>query len=307
MRYDADIGVIFGTATRSSYEFRFLGTQIDYSEETSDQVARSTLEGQATWSLQLNPVLAGQVIGNYLYYDAQNPANTQIRRGQVGVGVVYTPSEIPELGLGIDYADRQREDTVAGVRETTESDTGPGINGEFSYDATDFVVVSGNAALSTAAPSTRFTGALRAAYILPRGRVTGRVYQNYTGTRGGGDEAPGDRRRPRAGARDQRGLELRRRFRLCDPGRRGRRAGSGRSRHQPHEHHRDLQLCADRGGRRRYRLCLSQPQRGSGRRLEQRGVLPDRADLRNPTLSGRRLETHRIPESISAIRAISAS
>ena len=180
---------IFGTATRSSYEFRFLGTQIDYSEETSDQVARSTLEGEATWSLQLNPVLAGQVIGNYLYYDAQNAANTQIRRGQVGVGVVYTPSEILELGLGIDYADRQREDTVAGVRETTESDTGPGINGEFSYDATDFVVVSGNAALSTAAPSTRFTGALRAVYILPRGRVTGRVYQNYTGTRGGGDEA----------------------------------------------------------------------------------------------------------------------
>lgn len=189
LRYDANVGVVFGTSTRSSYALRFAGTQIDYSEETPSQVARTTLNGQAAWTLQLNPVLASQVSADYLYYDAQNAANTQLRRSQVGAGVLYTPTEILTLGLGVNYADRQREDTnTAGARQTTEDNRGPGINGSFSYTLPDLLLV-GNGEFSTAAPTGRFIGALRAVYTLPRGRLTGRVFQNYTGTSGGGTEA----------------------------------------------------------------------------------------------------------------------
>lgn len=189
MRYGANIGVLFGTDTASTYELRFNGTKFDYSETDPDQVARTTMTGEATWTLQLNPVLSSQVNATYLAYDADNAAETALRRGQVGAGLVYQPDENFMIGAGLNYADRQREDTnAAGVRSTTESDNGPGITGQFSY-ATPDVTFTGNGELSSAAPNTRFTGVLRADYALPRGRVTGRVFQSYTGTSNGADEA----------------------------------------------------------------------------------------------------------------------
>lgn len=189
MRYDANVGVLFGTDTRSTYELRFIGTQFDYSEENPDQVARTTLQGLATWTMQLNPILSGQVTGNYLAYDARNTEDTALRRGQLGLGLVYQPDDNLLVGLGVDYADRKRKDTNdAGVRETTESNTGPGINGNFTYTTPD-LVFTGNGELTSAAPTTRFFGAMRADYLLNRGRITGRIFQNYTGTSSGSDEA----------------------------------------------------------------------------------------------------------------------
>ncbi|WP_299131208.1 hypothetical protein [uncultured Amaricoccus sp.] len=188
MRYDANIGVAFGTSTPSSYELRFIGSQVDYTDVTPDQVPRSTLEGQAAWNLQFNPILASRVTGDYLYYNADNSDQTELRRASVGAGVVYTPDVNTSLGLGVNYADRQRKDLVNDALETTESNNGPGITGEFSY-TTEELVFSGEGEWSSAAPTTRLSGTVRAVYTLPRGRVIGRVFQNYTGTSGGSDEA----------------------------------------------------------------------------------------------------------------------
>lgn len=191
LRYDADVGVIWGTATRSSYELRFIGTQIDYTDEDPEQVARTTLRGQGAWNLQLNPVLASTITADYLTYSADNAAETELDRTQVGAGVIYTPSEVLTLGGGLNYAWRERTQLVppeTGDRETTQDDEGAGINANFRYALPD-VVILGNGEWTTAAPDSRFFGSLRAAYTLPRGRVAGRIFQNYTGTSGGGNEA----------------------------------------------------------------------------------------------------------------------
>lgn len=187
--YDANIGVKWGTATQSTYELRFIGNQTGYTVETPDQVARTTLEGQAVWDLQLNPILSSEIALDYLTYQAQNNQNTEVNRGQVSAGLVYTPSANLLIGAGIDYADRRRyDDTSAGSGQLTESDNGPGINGRFSYTTPD-LVFTGNGEWTTAAPTARFFGALQVDYALQRGRLSGRVYQSYIGTGSGADEA----------------------------------------------------------------------------------------------------------------------
>jgi opacity protein-like surface antigen len=189
LRYDANVGVIWGTATRSSYELRFLGSQVDYTDTDPDHVARTTLQGQGAWNLILSPVLTSTVTADYLAYSADNAQKTELDRTQVGAGLIYTPSETLTLGAGIDYAKRKRTDLDgAGERETTNDDSGPGVNGTFRYITPD-VVVSGDGEWTTAAPTSRFFGTVRATYLLPRGRISGRVFQNYTGTSGGGNEA----------------------------------------------------------------------------------------------------------------------
>lgn len=189
LRYDANVGVLFGTATRSTYELRFLGSRVEYTEDDPDQVARTTLQGQGAWNLALSPVLSSTVTADYLDYSADNTQSTELDRTQVGAGVIYTPSEILTLGAGIDYAKRERTDLNGqGVRETTSDDAGPGVNGSFRYITPDFVF-AGRGNWTTAAPTDRFFGTLNANYLLPRGRIGGRVFQNYTGTSGGGDEA----------------------------------------------------------------------------------------------------------------------
>lgn len=190
-RYDANVGVTWGTATRSSYELRFLGSRVEYTEEDPDQVARTTLQGQAGWNLQLTPVLASALTADYLDYSADNAAQTELDRSQLGAGLIYTPSETLTLGAGLDYAWRKRTDLSFGTGErvTTEQDDGAGINANFRYVLSDFVV-NGTGEWTTASPDGgRFFGSLGGTYLLPRGRVTARVFQNYTGTSSGGGEA----------------------------------------------------------------------------------------------------------------------
>ena len=189
-RYDADVGVTWGTATRSSYELRFLGSRVEYTENDPDQVARTTLQGQGAWNLQLDPVLASRLTLDYLDYSADNVAQTELDRTQVGAGLVYTPSETLTLGGGLNYAWRKRTDLDGeGVRETTEDEDGAGVDANFRYVLPE-LVLSGTGEWSTASPDGgRFFGSLSASYLLPRGRVSARVFQNYTGTSSGGDEA----------------------------------------------------------------------------------------------------------------------
>lgn len=188
-RLDADVGIVFATDSPSSYELRFSGTSIDYTEDFPNQSPRTTLEGQGAWTLRLNPVLSSIVFADYLAYDADNDAETELRVGEIDGGVVYQPGENFRIRGGIGYADRKREDTnAAGVRETTQSDSGPSIRGDFRY-TTDDIVFRGNARYTTAAPDPQFTGNLVGTYRLPRGNLSGRIFQNYTATNSGGNQA----------------------------------------------------------------------------------------------------------------------
>jgi hypothetical protein len=188
-RYDADIGVAFATDSPSSYELRFLATKIGYTEDTPDQVPRTTLEGQGSWTLRLNPVLSSIVFADYLTYDADNDADTALRVAEIDAGVVYQPGVNFLIRGGIGYADRRREDTnAAGVRETTQSNSGPSIRGDFRYTTDDFVL-RGNARYTTAAPDPQLTANLNGTYRLPRGQLVGRIFQNYTATSSGGNQA----------------------------------------------------------------------------------------------------------------------
>ena len=133
-------------------------------------------------------MLASAVLVDYYYYNADNVENTEIRRSELSAGVVYEPNEFFVLEGGLGYAHRTREDTLGGVRDTTEDDSGPSLRGEVTYQGEN-LTLAGNALLSSAAPETRLNALVRASYALPRGRLTGRVYQRYTGTSTGGEEA----------------------------------------------------------------------------------------------------------------------
>ena len=190
LRYDANVGVAFATDSPSNYELRFLATKIDYTEDTPNQTPRTTLEGQAAWNLRLTPVLSSVVFADYLAYDADNAAETSLDVAEIDGGFIYAPSENLFVRAGIGYADRKREDTnAAGVRETTQSNSGPSVRGNFRYNIEDEFVLRGNARYTTAAPDPQFSGNLVGTYLLPRGQLRGRVYQNYTATSSGGNQA----------------------------------------------------------------------------------------------------------------------
>jgi opacity protein-like surface antigen len=180
MRYDANIGVAWGTSSPSSYELRFLATHFDYSDDDTNRVPRTTLEGQAGWALQFDPVLAGTLDADYLHYEADNEDNTELNDAELVAGLLYTPSENFALGGGLGYSKRVRyDDDVTGDRETTQDNSGPSARANFRYVTPD-LVLSGNARYTTAAPDPEFSGALRASYLLPRGRINGRLFQTYT-------------------------------------------------------------------------------------------------------------------------------
>ena len=97
-------------------------------------------------------MLSSIVFADYLTYDADNTADTALRVAEVDAGVIYQPSENFLVRGGIGYADRKREDTnAAGVRETTQSNSGPLVRGDFRYTPEDFVL-RGNAALHHRGP-----------------------------------------------------------------------------------------------------------------------------------------------------------
>lgn len=188
MRYDANIGFVLGTNSPSSYEFRVIATDFDYDDlDQTNKVPRSSVEGQASWTLQVTPVLSTILFGSYYYYTADDDTEKEIRVGEAEFGLVYEPDETLRIRGGIGYADRTREQTIGDVRQTTEDDQGATFRGDLRYILPDFTLFA-NARVSAAAPETRVSGALRAVYNLQRGSVNGRIFQNYTGGRGGDEE-----------------------------------------------------------------------------------------------------------------------
>jgi hypothetical protein len=189
MFYNANIGVTWGTSSPSSYELRFLGNHYDYSDSNTNKVPRTTLEGQGTWNLQLNPVLASQVFLDYLHYDADNTTSTELANADLTAGLVYQPDENFQVSGGLGYSQRKRWDTVADNRDLTQDNQGPVVRGAFSYRVPDNITFSGDLRYTTAAPDPQLSGNLRAVYVLPRGQLSGRIFQNYAGTDTGGQEA----------------------------------------------------------------------------------------------------------------------
>jgi hypothetical protein len=124
------------------------------------------------------------VFASYYYYNDET--DDEVRVAEAEGGLVYEPSENLRIRGGLGYADRTREETIAGVREETEHDTGPTIRGDFRYRGQELTLV-GDFRLTTAAPETRLSGVVRAVYPLPRGQVVGRVFQRYGGDQSGSD------------------------------------------------------------------------------------------------------------------------
>ena len=187
-RSDADLGFAIGTNSPSTYEFNLAATNFDYNEETgrNNLVPRRSVEGDFLWTLQITPVFATVAGLGYYWYSADNDTDEEITVAEGDVGIAYTPSENLRIRGGLGYADRKRDQTIGGVRDTTEHDTGPAVRGDIRYVLPDFTLF-GEARWTTAAPENRLSGVLRGVYALPRGQVIGRVFQRYGGGQGGSD------------------------------------------------------------------------------------------------------------------------
>jgi hypothetical protein len=187
-RSDANVGFSIGTNSPSTWDFTVAATNFDYNEDTGENnlVPRRSVQGDGTWTLQITPVFATVAALGYYWYSADNTTDEEITVAEGDFGVAYTPTENLRVRAGLGYADRKRDQTIADVRDTTEHDTGPVVRGDFRYVQPNFTVL-GDARFTTAAPQDRFSGTLRGFYNLPRGRVTGRVFQRYGGGQGGSD------------------------------------------------------------------------------------------------------------------------
>ena len=187
-RSDANLGFALGTNSPSTYEFNLAGTNFDYDEETGtgDLVPRRSVQGDGTWTLQITPVFATVAALGYYWYSADNDTDEEITVAEGDLGIAYTPTENLRVRGGLGYADRKRDQTFDDFRDTTEHDTGPVVRGDFRYVLPSLTLL-GDARWTSAAPTERLSGTLRGVYNLPRGRVTGRVFQRYGGGTGGSD------------------------------------------------------------------------------------------------------------------------
>jgi hypothetical protein len=182
-RYDANIGFTGGTSSPSTWGVRLLANTYDYDETGGSLTPRTTVNPQANWRLQLTPVFSGVLFGGYYYYTADNAQETEIRVAEADAGVLYTPSDVLSLGFGLGYADRRREETstLTGVRDEVEHETGPVLRGDLRYVLPNFTLAGNLRWTTAAAEDNRFSGSLGGFYTLPRGQVTGRVYQRAVG------------------------------------------------------------------------------------------------------------------------------
>ena len=179
LRFDADIAFEYGTNAPSTYGLRYVGTAIDYSDTAASLTPRRSNTIEASWSLNFTPVLSSIVVGSYFYYDADNAQDTQLQVAEIDAGIVYQPDENVRLRGGIGYADRKKEETFNGVRQTTDNNSGATLRGDFFYNQDDYNF-SGDGRLTTAAPQTRFSFAVRGSYALARGNINGRIFNRYT-------------------------------------------------------------------------------------------------------------------------------
>ena len=147
---------------------------------------RRSTQTDLTWTLQFNPVLATVATAGYYWYTADNSTDEEVTVAEGDFGLAYTPSQNLRIRGGLGYADRKRDQTINDVRGTTEHDTGPVVRGDIRYIQENLALI-GDARWTSAAPDDRLSGMLRGFYTLPRGQVTGRIFQRYGGGQGGSD------------------------------------------------------------------------------------------------------------------------
>ncbi len=189
-RYDANIDFTLGPDAPSTYEFTLLASAIDYTNDAgTNLVPNDTVEGQALWTLAINPVFSAALFGGYTYYTAQDNINSELNVAEGEAGLVYQPDENFRIRGGIGYADRHREgdDLTTGERHTIQDDQGVTLRGDFRY-VLPSLTLQGRARWTEAAPSPRLIGSVTGIYKLPRGSVNGRVFQNFIGGRNGDEE-----------------------------------------------------------------------------------------------------------------------
>lgn len=186
-RYDGSVQLQLATDAPSSYSFSLSATHVDYSENSDDRVARTTVSGGATWSLALTPVMSSVVSASYMRYEADDDEDTELNVAELDVGLNYAMTQYLSVGAGFGYADRRRDETIGGERVRTEDEQGPTLWGTVNYAFED-ISLSGNLRISDAAPDTQISGSLQATYPLPRGSLNGRVFQSYSGGSSSGDE-----------------------------------------------------------------------------------------------------------------------
>jgi hypothetical protein len=184
-RYAGAIDFGLATDAPSSYLFSLAATRFDYDDDSANRVPRTNAIGDATWRLRFSPLLAGTLGVGYNYYDAEDVRDTQVRTGDATVGVIYDPSERLQLEAGVGYADRSKRERIDGER-VDDDRSGVIVTAAARYEFEELLVV-GEAAWTEASVGSPFTGALRAVYDLPRGELSGRVFQRKSGASSGGE------------------------------------------------------------------------------------------------------------------------
>ena len=187
-RSDANLGFTLGTNSPSTWAFSVAGTNFDYNEDTgtNNLVPRRSVQADGTWTLQFTPVFATVAGLGYYWYSADNNTDEEITVAEGDFGVAYTPTENLRLRGGFGYADRKMDETINDVRDTTEHNTGPVVRGDIRYIQENYTL-NGELRWTSAAPEDRLSGVIRGFYNLPRGQVTGRIFQRYGGGQGGSD------------------------------------------------------------------------------------------------------------------------
>ena len=172
------------TDSPSSYRFSLDASNVSYSnideDRTDSAVPSDEIRGEALWRLRLTPLISSAVVANYAYEKAENATDNEIRTAAIDAGVIYDPGENLNITAGLGYEQRQRLQTFSGERYTTEDNWGPVVRGSVSYDTPEEFSLFASARYTTAAPSPRWNGDLRADYLLPRGRLYARGYRSYS-------------------------------------------------------------------------------------------------------------------------------
>jgi len=184
-RYDGSFTLDLATDSPSSYSFSADGTRIDYDDTSTDLVPRTFAQGEAMWQLRVTPVLSAALLGAYYYYDAENVQETEIRTGEIDAGVIYEPSDVLRLDVGLGYADRSKREFQGGER-VYDDRSGLVVRGALRYEFDD-VVVNASARYTDSAVGSPFSGFVRATYPLPRGEISGQIFQRKGGATTGGE------------------------------------------------------------------------------------------------------------------------
>ena len=119
---------------------------------------------------------------------ARTTTDTELDFAEITAGAIYQPSETLQVSGGIGWAKRKRYDTIDGDQQTTQNNTGPSVRGAFTYTIREPDLPRQRQLHHRRPRPAALRRAPRRLRAAAR-TLSGRVFQNYTGTDTGGDEA----------------------------------------------------------------------------------------------------------------------